>query len=152
MTLGQMSEIFFMLLIPFFFRRLGVKWMILVGMAAWVVRYLLFAFGAAGPSHVDDPVGRYAARRLLRLLLRHRLHVHRQQSANDIRGQAQGLLVFFTQGLGMYFGYMLAFDRFGATVTKYQELTTAIDAARPRKHSALRSRWAECFRSSSRQH
>jgi hypothetical protein len=32
MTLGQMSEIFFMLLIPFFFRRLGVKWMIVIGM------------------------------------------------------------------------------------------------------------------------
>ena len=46
MTIGQMSEIFFMLLIPFFFRKLGVKWMILIGMACWVGRYLLFAFGA----------------------------------------------------------------------------------------------------------
>ena len=81
MTLGQMSEIFFMLLVPFFFRRLGVKWMILVGMAAWVVRYLLFAFGA--PEQVVWMIlaGRPAARRVLRLLLRHRLHVHRQQGA-----------------------------------------------------------------------
>ena len=47
MTLGQMSEIFFMLVMPWFFRRLGVKWMLLVGMAAWAARYLLFASGTA---------------------------------------------------------------------------------------------------------
>src|SRR4029079_4492899 len=45
MTLGQMSEIFFMLVMPWFFRRLGVKWMLLVGMAAWTARYLMFAYG-----------------------------------------------------------------------------------------------------------
>ena len=45
MTLGQMSEIFFMLVMPWFFRRLGVKYMLLVGMAAWTARYVLFAYG-----------------------------------------------------------------------------------------------------------
>jgi hypothetical protein len=54
-----------------------------------------------------------------------------KKAPNEIRSQAQSLLVFFTQGIGMYFGYMLAFDRFGKTVTKYQELQTAIDATRP---------------------
>src|SRR5258706_7627621 len=49
MTLGQMSEIFFMLVMPWFFRRLGVKWMLLVGMAAWTARYTFFAFG----THAD---------------------------------------------------------------------------------------------------
>ena len=48
MTLGQMSEIFFMLVMPWFFRRLGVKWMLLVGMAAWTARYVLFAYGDNG--------------------------------------------------------------------------------------------------------
>ncbi len=79
MSLGQMSEIVFMLLVPFFFRRLGVKWMILVGMAAWVVRYLLFAFGAPDQVTWMLLLGVAAARRLLRLLLRHRLHVHRPE-------------------------------------------------------------------------
>ena len=43
--MGQMSEIIFLLIMPFFFKRLGVKKMILVGMFAWVARYLLFALG-----------------------------------------------------------------------------------------------------------
>ena len=48
MTLGQMSEIGFMLVMPWFFARLGVKWMLLVGMAAWTARYVLFAQGNIG--------------------------------------------------------------------------------------------------------
>ena len=46
MSFGQWTEVFFMLLMPLLFRRLGVKWMLLVGMFAWVLRYGLFA-GAA---------------------------------------------------------------------------------------------------------
>ena len=48
MTLGQMSEVLFLFLIPFFFVRLGVKKMLLVGMFAWVARYALFALGNNG--------------------------------------------------------------------------------------------------------
>jgi nucleoside transporter len=44
-SLGQVSEVLFMLVMPLFFRRLGVKWMLIVGMAAWAARYLLFAYG-----------------------------------------------------------------------------------------------------------
>lgn len=108
MTIGQMSEIVFMLLIPFFFRRLGVKWMILVGMGAWVLRYLLFAFGA--PDQVA-----------WMLFLGIALHgicydfffvtgfmYTDKVASKEIRGQAQSLLVFVTQGIGMYFGYGIA--------------------------------------------
>jgi hypothetical protein len=56
-----------------------------------------------------------------------------KKAPSEIRGQAQGLLVFVTQGVGMYFGYMLAFNRFGATVTNYDKLTEAINAARPQE-------------------
>jgi nucleoside transporter len=48
MTMGQASEVIFLVLIPFFFARLGVKKMLLVGMAAWTLRYVLFAFGNNG--------------------------------------------------------------------------------------------------------
>jgi nucleoside transporter len=49
-TLGQMSEVIFMLLMPLFFVRLGVKWMLVAGMGAWALRYVFFALAA--PSGV----------------------------------------------------------------------------------------------------
>jgi nucleoside transporter len=128
MTLGQMSEIFFMLLVPFFFRRLGVKWMILVGMLAWVLRYLLFAFGA--PDQV--------AWMLFAGIVLHGIcydfffvtgFMYADAAApKESRGQVQSMLVFFTQGIGMYFGYMLAFSKSAAVES--QSLSTAIVAAR----------------------
>lgn len=48
MTGGQASELFCMLLLPWFFRRLGVKYMLAAGMCAWTLRYLLFALGNVG--------------------------------------------------------------------------------------------------------
>lgn len=107
MTLGQMSEIFFMLLIPFFFRKLGVKIMILIGMGCWALRYYLFAIGA--PDQV--------AWMILAAILLHGIcydfffvtgFMYTDQKApKEIRGQAQGLLVFLTQGIGMFFGYRI---------------------------------------------
>lgn len=112
MTIGQMSEIGFMLLIPFFFRRLGVKWMILVGMLAWVARYLLFAFGA--PDQV--------AWMLFAGVALHGIcydfffvtgFMYTDKVApKKVRSQAQSMLVFFTQGLGMYVGYAITFGIF----------------------------------------
>lgn len=52
MTMGQASEVIFMILMPLLFRRMGVKWMIAVGMLAWTVRYVLFAFGDVDPALV----------------------------------------------------------------------------------------------------
>ena len=47
MSLGQASEVFFMLLIPFAYRRLGIKWILILGLVAWIIRFLFFGYGNA---------------------------------------------------------------------------------------------------------
>jgi nucleoside transporter len=114
-TFGQMSETIFMLLMPLFFARLGVKWMLLTGMGAWAVRYLLFALGA--PHEIVWMI-------ILGILLHGvcydfffvtgQIYVDKK-STPQIRGQAQGLLVLVTYGVGMVIGAQVAgkvFNRF----------------------------------------
>jgi nucleoside transporter len=104
MSFGQMSEIFFMLVMPLFFARLGVKWMLFVGMLAWVVRYGLFALGA------NDGVTWMVLGGILLhgicydfFFVTGQIYTDRVAPA-AIRGQAQGMLVLFTLGLGMLIG------------------------------------------------
>jgi len=104
MTLGQMSEIFFMLVMPWFFRRLGVKWMLLVGMAAWTARYAFFAFG-----NNADLVWMLYAGILLHgvcydfFFVTGQIYVDRKAPA-DLRAAAQGFIAFVTLGVGMFIG------------------------------------------------
>lgn len=108
MTMGQMSEVFFMLLIPWFFRRLGVKYMLIVGMLAWAVRYALFAWGNAGPL-----VWMFYIAILLHgicydfFFVTGQIYVDRQ-AGETIRSQAQGLITFLTYGAGMFIGSWLS--------------------------------------------
>lgn len=107
MSFGQVSEIFFMLAMPLFLARLGVKRMLAFGMLAWVLRYGLFSFAA------DEQVKWM----ILSGILLHGIcydfffvtgfiYVDRK-APHEIRGQAQGFLVLITQGLGMYLGAQL---------------------------------------------
>ena len=104
MTMGQISEVFFMLLIPWFFRRLGVKYMLGVGMLAWVCRYALFAMGNNGSLVWMLYMG----------ILLHgvcydfffvtgQIYVD-QQASDAIRAAAQGFITFLTYGFGMAIG------------------------------------------------
>ena len=119
-TLGQVSETGFMLLMPLMFLRLGVKRMLMVGMAAWVLRYGLFSFAA--PNAI---LGLIVIGILLHgvcydfFFVTGQIYVDKK-STPAVRGQAQGFLVLVTYGAGMLIGAQVAgkvFNRFlgGAT-------------------------------------
>ena len=127
MALGQMSEIVFMLLVPFFFRKLGVKVMILIGMLAWVARYALFAYGAP-----DQVVWMIMLGVVLHGICYDFFFVTGfmytdNKAPKEVRSQAQSLLVFFTQGVGMYFGYMIAAIKFDAVKQSSDALAATIE-------------------------
>jgi nucleoside transporter len=108
MTIGQASEVLFLLALPIFFSIFGFKKTILVGMLAWALRYVLFAFGNAGSLS-------------FMLILGIALHgvcydfffVSGQIYTNSKAGQryksaAQGLITLATYGVGMLLGFMIA--------------------------------------------
>ncbi|MGH8158822.1 MAG: nucleoside permease [Rhodanobacter sp.] len=108
MTGGQMSEVLCMLLIPWFFRRLGVKYMLAVGMLAWVVRYAMFAFGGTGELMWMLWLG----------IILHgicfdfffvvgQIYIDRE-APTALRAATQGLITFLTYGLGMFVGAWLS--------------------------------------------
>ncbi|RYZ59581.1 MAG: MFS transporter [Chitinophagaceae bacterium] len=108
MTFGQFSEAFFILLIPFFFRRLGVKWMIAIGMLAWVLRFLFFGYGDA-----DAGLWMLFAGIILHGVCFDFFFVTGQiytdnKAGLSIQSQAQGMITMATYGIGMWIGTLLS--------------------------------------------
>ncbi|MEE1961770.1 nucleoside transporter [Flagellimonas taeanensis] len=108
MTIGQGSEVLFMLLLPYFFKKFGFKKTILAGMLAWTVRYLLFAYGDTGEL-------------LFMLIIGIALHgicydfffvsgqIYTDSKAGEkYKSSAQGLITLATYGVGMLIGFWVA--------------------------------------------
>lgn len=104
MTLGQISEALFILAIPFLFNRIGVKKMLLLGMTAWILRYVCFAFG-----NIDTNLWMLYAGIILHGICYDFFFVTgymytERKAGEKIKSAAQGLFTFATYGVGMFIG------------------------------------------------
>ncbi|MGH2644827.1 MAG: MFS transporter, partial [Chitinophagaceae bacterium] len=120
MTIGQGFEVIFMLLMPFFFKKLGAKKMLALGMLAWAIRYVCFAFGYAGGS--GD---------MLWILLYIGIAIHGvcydyffvtgqiytdNHAGKKFQSAAQGLIALGTYGIGLLIGSLIS----GVVAQHYQ--------------------------------
>lgn len=118
MAIGQMSEAFFLLLLPLFFTRFGFKKTILVGMLAWVVRYLLFAYGNAGDLSYMLILG-IALHGICYDFFFVSGQIYTDTKAGvKYKSAAQGLITLATYGVGQLIGFWVA----GFVGEKYQAI------------------------------
>jgi nucleoside transporter len=108
MSLGQFFEVFFLLMLPFIFKKFGFKITILAGMLAWAVRYALFAYGNADDLYFMLIIGI-----ILHGICYDFFFVSGQiytdaKAGPKFKSAAQGLITLATYGVGMLIGYEIA--------------------------------------------
>lgn len=108
MTIGQISEVFFMLLLPVFFKKFGFKKTLFFGMLAWVLRYVLFAYGNSGDLTFMLISG-IALHGICYdfFFVSGQIYTDSKADENN-KGTAQGLITLATYGLGMLIGFWIA--------------------------------------------
>jgi nucleoside transporter len=122
MSLGQVSEVGFMLLIPFALQKFGIKKMLIVGLIAWIVRFVCFGYG----DGISSEWVLYIA------ILLHGVcydfffvtgQIYTDNKAGEkIKNSAQGLITFATYGVGMGIGSYLS----GKVLTKYTSVVDGV--------------------------
>ena len=107
-SLGQISEVGFMLLLPFFFKKYGFKKTILFGMLAWGIRYALFAYGNAGDLFFMLAIG-IALHGICYDFFFVSGQIYTDSKAGEkVKSAAQGLITLATYGVGMLVGFWVA--------------------------------------------
>jgi len=118
MTIGQASEVLFLLALPIFFTKFGFKKTILVGMLAWVIRYLLFAYGNAGELSFMLLIG-IALHGICYDFFFVSGQIYTDSKAGvKYKSAAQGLITLATYGVGQLIGFWVA----GYVGDKYKEM------------------------------
>ncbi|WP_276501611.1 nucleoside permease [Terrimonas pollutisoli] len=108
MTIGQISEVLFLLLLPIFFKKFGFKKTILIGMLAWALRYVLFAFGNAGDLSFMLLIG-IALHGICYDFFFVSGYIYTNSKAGEkYKSAAQGLITLATYGVGMLIGFEVA--------------------------------------------
>lgn len=125
MTFGQMSEVIFLLCMPWFFRKLGIKWVLLVGLMAWAVRYGLFAL-----SVTDSVAWMMIVGILLHGACYDFVYVASQvyidsKATPAIRAQGQGLFVMISYGIGQGLGTIAGGKIFNSIMNENETQTMA---------------------------
>ncbi len=123
MTIGQISEVLFLLLLPLFFKRFGFKVTILVGMLAWALRYILFAYGNAGELSFMLLIG-IALHGICYDFFFVSGFIYTDSKAGEkYKSAAQGLITLATYGIGMLIGFKVA----GWITDKYRLMENVYD-------------------------
>jgi len=108
MTIGQASEVIFLLLLPVFFKKFGFKKTILAGMLAWAIRYALFAYGNAGDLSFMIIIG-IALHGICYDFFFVSGQIYTNAKAGiKYKSAAQGLITLATYGVGMLIGFEIA--------------------------------------------